>query len=52
MLLDYTRLAEAKELAENIFCVQFASVPDFFMRMQAAKFIPHSDMKKFPSVQV
>ena len=50
LLLDHDRLAEAKELAENIYCVQFASIPDFLLRMQAAKFIPHTDMGKFPSV--
>ncbi|MBE6981920.1 MAG: DUF4445 domain-containing protein [Ruminococcaceae bacterium] len=51
LLLDHTRLAEAKSLAENIYCVQFASIPDFLIRMQAAKFIPHTDMARFPSVQ-
>lgn len=30
---------------------QFASVPDFLVRMQAAKFIPHTDMDTFPSIQ-
>ena len=52
LLLDHTRLAEAKALSENIYCVQFASVPDFLIRMQAAKFIPHTDMGRFPSVKV
>ena len=52
MLLDHSKLKEAKELAENIYCVQFASVPDFLIRMQAAKFIPHTDMKRFPSVKL
>jgi uncharacterized 2Fe-2S/4Fe-4S cluster protein (DUF4445 family) len=52
MLLDHSRLLEAKELAENIYCVQFASIPDFLIRMQAAKFIPHTDMNRFPSVQI
>ena len=51
LLLDYTRLAEARELADNIYCVQFASIPDFLIRMQAAKFIPHTDMGRFPSVK-
>lgn len=51
MLLNYSRLAEAKELAENIYCVQFASIPDFLIRMHAAKFIPHTDLSRFPSVQ-
>lgn len=51
LLLDHRRLVEAKELAENIYCVQFASIPDFLVRMQAAKFIPHTDMSRFPSVK-
>ena len=51
MLLNHPRLAEAKELAENIYCVQFASIPDFLIRMHAAKFIPHTDLGRFPSVQ-
>ncbi len=50
MLLDHSRLYEARELAENIYCVQFASVPDFLVRMQAAKFIPHTDKNRFPTV--
>ena len=42
VLLDHSQLAEAKELLENIYCIQFASIPDFLVRMQAAKFIsPH-----------
>lgn len=50
ILLDRSRLSEAKMLAEKMYCVQFASVPDFLVRMQAAKFIPHTDKKRFPSV--
>ncbi len=52
LLLDRSRLEEAKDLAENMYCVQFASVPDFLVRMQAAKFIPHTDLKRFPSVKI
>jgi uncharacterized 2Fe-2S/4Fe-4S cluster protein (DUF4445 family) len=52
LLLDRSRLEEAKNLAENMYCVQFASVPDFLVRMQAAKFIPHTDLKRFPSVKI
>ena len=51
LLLDHSLLAEAKTLAESIYCVQFASIPDFLIRMQAAKFIPHTDLKRFPSFQ-
>jgi uncharacterized 2Fe-2S/4Fe-4S cluster protein (DUF4445 family) len=52
MLLDHSRLTEAKELAETVCCVQFASIPDFLIRMHAAKFIPHTDLERFPSVRV
>lgn len=51
LLLDRSRLREVKELSENIYCVQFASIPDFLVRMQAAKFIPHTDMNRYPSIQ-
>ena len=51
LLLDYTLVAEANRLAEHAYCFQFASVPDFLVRMQAAKFIPHTDMSRFPTVQ-
>ena len=50
LLLNYSRLQEARELAEKIYCVQFASIPDFLIRMQAAKFIPHTDMNRYPSI--
>ena len=50
VLLDRSKLVLAKELSENLYCVQFASIPDFLIRMQAAKFIPHTDLARFPSV--
>ena len=50
LLLDRARLEEAREIAENMYCVQFASIPDFLVRMQVAKFIPHTDMRRYPSV--
>lgn len=50
-LLDRSRMRDAKELSENIYCVQFASIPDFLVRMQAAKFIPHTDMFRYPNIQ-
>ena len=52
LLRNHSRLQEAKDLIEQIYCVQFASVPDFLVRMQAAKFIPHTDMSLFPSVRI
>lgn len=51
LLLDRSRLREARELAENMYCVQFASVPDFLVRMQGAKFIPHTDINRFPTIR-
>ena len=51
MLLDYALVEEANRLAEHAYCFQFASVPDFLVRMQAAKFIPHTDMSRFPTVR-
>ena len=50
ILLDADRVQEARELARSIYCVQFASVPDFLVRMQAARFVPHTDMGQFPGV--
>ena len=51
LLLDRNRLRELRWIADNMYCVQFASVPDFLVRMQAAKFIPHTDMNRYPSVK-
>lgn len=51
-LLDQDILVKATDLARNMYCVQFASYPDFLVRMQAAKFIPHTDLERFPSVKV
>ena len=51
LLLDHSLLEEAQQLVDNIYCVQFASIPDFLVRMQAAKFIPHTDMRRYPTIQ-
>lgn len=51
LLPDHSRLVKAKEPAERIYCVPFASIPNFPVRMQAAKFLPHTDMSRFPSIQ-
>jgi uncharacterized 2Fe-2S/4Fe-4S cluster protein (DUF4445 family) len=51
LLLDRTKMRDVKELSENIYCIQFASIPDFLVRMQAAKFIPHTDMSRYPSIR-
>ena len=52
LLLDRSLLLTARDLVENMYCVQFASVPDFLVRMQAAKFIPHTDLGRFPNAQL
>ena len=51
LLTNRDRLEEMRELLENMYCVQFASIPDFLIRMQAAKFIPHTDMDRFPTIK-
>lgn len=51
LLLDRTRLEEVQRLARQMYCVQFASIPDFLVRMQAAKFVPHTDMDRYPSIR-
>ncbi len=51
LLLDRSKLPELQMLSESIYCVQFASIPDFLIRMRAAKFIPHTDMERYPTVQ-
>lgn len=52
ILLNHNLIAEAKNLSAHIYCLQFASVPDFLVRMQAAKFIPHTNMTLFPSIKL
>ena len=51
LLLDRDRLQDVRHLIDTIYCVQFASVPDFLIRMQAAKFIPHTDLDRYPIIQ-
>ena len=51
LLLNREKVNETRKLSENIYCVQFASIPDFLVRMYGAKFIPHTDMNRYPSVQ-
>ena len=51
LLLNRDRIQDIHTIIDNIYCVQFASIPDFLVRMQAAKFIPHTDMDRFPSIQ-
>ncbi len=50
LLLNRELMEEIQSLTENMYCIQFASIPDFLVRMQAAKFIPHTDMNRFPTI--
>ncbi|MBR6767671.1 MAG: DUF4445 domain-containing protein [Clostridia bacterium] len=50
ILLNRTLMSEAVHLSQDVYCVQFASIPDFLIRMQAAKFIPHTNMERYPSI--
>ena len=51
LLTDSARKDDVKRLSQELHCLQFASVPDFLVRMQAAKFIPHTDMSRYPTVR-
>ncbi len=51
LLLNRDLMEEIQNLTENMYCIQFASIPDFLVRMQAAKFIPHTDMNRFPTIR-
>ena len=50
LILDRSRLEDIRHLSEDIYCMQFDSIPDFMIRMQAAKFIPCTDLNRIPSV--
>ncbi len=51
LLLNRELMEEIQNLTENMYCIQFASIPDFLVRMQAAKFIPHTDIDRFPTIR-
>ncbi len=51
LLLNRERMEEIQNLTENMYCIQFASIPDFLVRMLSAKFIPHTDMNRFPTIR-
>ncbi|MBQ8831590.1 MAG: DUF4445 domain-containing protein [Oscillospiraceae bacterium] len=50
LLLNREKLADIRWLLETVYCVQFASIPDFLIRMYAAKFVPHTNMERFPII--
>ena len=51
LLLNRNRMEDIEYLTEHVYSVQFASMPDFTIRMQASKFIPHTNMEDYPTVQ-
>lgn len=51
LLTDRSRMNDIHYFLETLFCVQFASIPDFLIRMQASKFIPHTDLHRYPTVE-
>lgn len=50
LLLDKNILNELDEILENMVYIQFGAVDDFLGMMVAAQALPHTDMKRFPSV--
>ncbi|MDO4491033.1 MAG: ASKHA domain-containing protein [Lachnospiraceae bacterium] len=51
LLLNRGKLQEIRKILDTIYCVQLASAPDFTIRMNSSKFIPHTDMRLYPSVE-
>ncbi len=51
LLLDKSRTDDIQYLLDTVYCIQFASMPDFLIKMQASKFIPHTDMRMYPTVE-
>ena len=49
-MLNRDKLKEIQRILNMIYCVQLASVPDFTVRMMAAKFLPHTDQYRYPTV--
>lgn len=50
LLLNRERMKDIRYLRETIYYVQLSTVPDFMIKMQASKFIPHTNMENYPSV--
>lgn len=51
LLLNAELLSTLQHLIQNIFCVQFASMPNFMLNMRASKFIPHTNMEEYPTIK-
>lgn len=50
LLRSRDRLQDVRYFQQTIYYIQFGSIPDFLIKMQAAKFIPHTDMNQYPTV--
>ncbi len=50
LLLHKSRMEDIRYFQQTIYYIQFGSMPDFLVKMQAAKFIPHTDMQLYPSI--
>ena len=50
LLLNRDCLKDIRYFQETVYYIQFASMPDFLIKMQAAKFIPHTNLEQYPSV--
>jgi uncharacterized 2Fe-2S/4Fe-4S cluster protein (DUF4445 family) len=51
LLLNYQLVEETKKIAEKITYIEMNVNQDFMNRFSAARFIPHTDLSLFPSVQ-
>lgn len=50
LLLHKGRMEDIRYFQQTIYYIQFGSMPDFLVKMQAAKFIPHTDLRQYPSI--
>lgn len=50
LLLRRECLEDIRYFQQTIYYIQFGSIPDFLIRMQAAKFIPHTNLEQYPTV--
>ena len=50
LLCDRTKLADLEYLTSHVYTLQFAFMPEFVECMAAARFVPHTDTTRFPTV--
>ena len=51
LLADRRLLAQISRIIPNMHYLQFATVEDFVLQMQASKFFPHTDLDAYPTVK-